>query len=593
MHALAVFQPAYQTRRRKWSKLLFAADSDPLLLLLAVFVVQLAFSAPGAQSQTTDSNLTPSKARKSYRILYLNMQLGMSPWSLRLVAACHDELEAKTGAMVEMVEENFYLPKGTDPKVLEVHLDLLKQKYSGKIDFILVRSYFKGIKKLAGLFPSVGILIPSLDSSLLPAKQEIPPNIYILVAHMSPVKTITAALAMRPGASRVIVVSGLSYAGRFLRGRTMDEMGTRFNGVPVEYWDGFPLQELYGKTRTLDGDQILLYLTMHLDRENITHVSQNVLRNLAAISKAPIFGVASTNIPYGAAGGYLFSAELAGKQGGRMMSRLIKGEKLPQISQVMDYGEYTFDWQQMRRWNISEDLLPAGARLINRPSDFTKRHPWIWPAVIIVAALLVAGLSLLVWYLKQRNRNQAMLLEKEEGLRKAQKAGNVGLWQIDSQQGTIEISEECANIHGIDRLVYDLDEFEKLFPPETIEVARKAIDQAASGNGIIDLELRFIHQVSGEERWVHSYGRVQKDREGKVIGYSGTIQDITERKRAAETLRESEQLFRSAFNNTRLGMALVSPAGKFLSVNDSLSDILGYNPRRDAAKVLPGCNPSR
>ena len=44
----------------------------------------------------------------------------------------------------------------------------------------------------------------------------------------------------------------------------------------------------------------------------------------------------------------------------------------------------------------------------------------------------------------------------------------------------------------------------------------------------------------------------------------------------SEALRESEERFRSAFDNAPIGIALVSPSGAWLRVNRALTDILGY-----------------
>ncbi len=45
-------------------------------------------------------------------------------------------------------------------------------------------------------------------------------------------------------------------------------------------------------------------------------------------------------------------------------------------------------------------------------------------------------------------------------------------------------------------------------------------------------------------------------------------------------LRESEERFRSAFDFAPIGIALVSPAGKWLKVNHALCEILGYTEKR-------------
>jgi two-component system, cell cycle sensor histidine kinase and response regulator CckA len=53
-------------------------------------------------------------------------------------------------------------------------------------------------------------------------------------------------------------------------------------------------------------------------------------------------------------------------------------------------------------------------------------------------------------------------------------------------------------------------------------------------------------------------------------------QDIEERKRADEKLRESEERFRATFEQAAVGIAHVDPSGKFLRVNDKLCETTGY-----------------
>ncbi|MFA6289919.1 MAG: response regulator [Opitutaceae bacterium] len=61
-------------------------------------------------------------------------------------------------------------------------------------------------------------------------------------------------------------------------------------------------------------------------------------------------------------------------------------------------------------------------------------------------------------------------------------------------------------------------------------------------------------------------------------------QDIAERKRAEENLRESEERFRGTFEQAAVGIAHVDVDGKFLRVNDKLCEITGY-PREELLKL--------
>ncbi|QEH36380.1 Signal transduction histidine-protein kinase BarA [Aquisphaera giovannonii] len=53
--------------------------------------------------------------------------------------------------------------------------------------------------------------------------------------------------------------------------------------------------------------------------------------------------------------------------------------------------------------------------------------------------------------------------------------------------------------------------------------------------------------------------------------------DLTDRLRAGEALRLSEERFRGAFDAAAVGMALVSPEGRWLGVNRTLCEIIGYS----------------
>jgi PAS domain S-box-containing protein len=77
----------------------------------------------------------------------------------------------------------------------------------------------------------------------------------------------------------------------------------------------------------------------------------------------------------------------------------------------------------------------------------------------------------------------------------------------------------------------------------------------------------------GSYRWLLVNASVLKD--AQVV--LATAHDITNRKKAEEALRESEARFRSAFDNTLIGMAIVGLDGRYLQVSQSLCRITGFS----------------
>ncbi|HEX4561558.1 MAG TPA: PAS domain S-box protein [Gemmatimonadales bacterium] len=85
-----------------------------------------------------------------------------------------------------------------------------------------------------------------------------------------------------------------------------------------------------------------------------------------------------------------------------------------------------------------------------------------------------------------------------------------------------------------------------------------------------------MRRHSGGSIWVRQSVRAVRDAEGG-IEYEGAIEDITERTCAERALRVSEERYGAAFEQAAIGLAEVSPAGRFLRVNRYLCERLGYS----------------
>ena len=76
---------------------------------------------------------------------------------------------------------------------------------------------------------------------------------------------------------------------------------------------------------------------------------------------------------------------------------------------------------------------------------------------------------------------------------------------------------------------------------------------------------------------IDRYSAPLKDPTGKLYGRIWYLRDITDRKRAAETLRQSEERFRTTFENAGIGMAIVDLQGHPIESNPALHRMLGYS----------------
>jgi PAS domain S-box-containing protein len=94
-----------------------------------------------------------------------------------------------------------------------------------------------------------------------------------------------------------------------------------------------------------------------------------------------------------------------------------------------------------------------------------------------------------------------------------------------------------------------------------------------------DVVRDFEHQAFGKDGrrvWVSVNARVVRDEDGKILYYEGTVQDITERKRAEQALRESEERYRELFQNSKDALYVHDMQGTYTSVNRAAEKLSGY-----------------
>jgi PAS domain S-box-containing protein len=84
------------------------------------------------------------------------------------------------------------------------------------------------------------------------------------------------------------------------------------------------------------------------------------------------------------------------------------------------------------------------------------------------------------------------------------------------------------------------------------------------------------YRKDGTPFWNELYVSPIHDEEGRLTNFVGVQNDITERRRIEEVLRESEERFRATFEHAAIGAAHVGIDGRWLRVNRRLSEIVGY-----------------
>jgi two-component system, cell cycle sensor histidine kinase and response regulator CckA len=128
--------------------------------------------------------------------------------------------------------------------------------------------------------------------------------------------------------------------------------------------------------------------------------------------------------------------------------------------------------------------------------------------------------------------------------------------------------------------------FEQIHPEDRERVKNAAAEARRTGVGKT-LEYRLRHK-NGAWLVLESTSSVIQDTDGKPEKLIIVNRDVTERKRAEETLRRLETGFRSVVEDAPYGIYRANTAGRFLQVNPALQKMLGYESTEELlSKDLP------
>jgi PAS domain S-box-containing protein len=172
------------------------------------------------------------------------------------------------------------------------------------------------------------------------------------------------------------------------------------------------------------------------------------------------------------------------------------------------------------------------------------------------------------------------LRESESRLAEAQRVAHVGHWERDFANGLVTVSPELLSIFGLGSgYPRDLAGWEALWQtlvhPDDRQRTAAALDAARRGGPRYDVEYRVL-RADGQERVVRSQGDAIEGEPGRPRRMFGTVQDITEFRRAQDELRASESRFRVFVDHATDAFFLHGRRGVILDVNQQACDSLGY-----------------
>ncbi len=213
--------------------------------------------------------------------------------------------------------------------------------------------------------------------------------------------------------------------------------------------------------------------------------------------------------------------------------------------------------------------LLANGMVPNLQAEFRRKDGSLTTALMSAQVIDVEGERCILSVtrdISDRMAADAALRKSESDLRRAQHFAHVGSWTWHTDTGLLEWSDEMFEIFGLDKETFtgDLGEViaSAIHPDDraAVEESNRSVIEDATP---IPLEYRIVLR-DGTERvvWAEA-GEMVRDESGKVVSLSGTVQDITERKRIEQEIMQL---------NTELEMRVQERTEELTATNEELID---------------------
>ena len=174
----------------------------------------------------------------------------------------------------------------------------------------------------------------------------------------------------------------------------------------------------------------------------------------------------------------------------------------------------------------------------------------------------------------EHNQTEAELRLSQAYLAEAQRLSQTGSFGWNVSSGEIHWSEETYTIFELDRAVKPALElvFQRTHPDDR-DLVKQKLECATETRSDFDLEHRLL-MADGSLKYVHVLARALETSSGD-LEFVGAVTDVSERKRAEEALRASENNLRRIVDSVPGLQCALSPAGRIEFANRPLLDYFG------------------
>jgi signal transduction histidine kinase len=321
------------------------------------------------------------------------------------------------GQILDYYSEYIDRARFPDEKYRNGFREFLRVKYNGRHFDLIIAMQDLALELIGG---SRNDLFPGTPVVFFATSEATPriPNSTAVIARLNFAATLDLASRMQPEVRNVFVVAGAD-EGSLEYVAVAREQFRRFAGrFAITYLTGLPTQQLEARLSTLPPNSIIYYLLVYRDGAGENFNPLDYVERLGRAANAPIYSWVDSTMDRRTVGGSLKSLVAEVDAVAALALRVLKGERADDVPiTTRDLNINQVDWRELRRWGISEALLPPGTLVAYRQRSVWDRYGLY---LLGALALLVAQSVLITGLLVQRTRRrqaEARVIGSQEALR--------------------------------------------------------------------------------------------------------------------------------------------------------------------------------
>ncbi|NOZ10908.1 MAG: PAS domain S-box protein [Gammaproteobacteria bacterium] len=170
----------------------------------------------------------------------------------------------------------------------------------------------------------------------------------------------------------------------------------------------------------------------------------------------------------------------------------------------------------------------------------------------------------------------AALKQSEAHFHVLAKAAPVGIFSADAQGRCVYVNERWCELAGMSQTEALGEGWAQALHPDDRQRVFTEWQQSALDKVPFHSEYRY-QRPDAKVTWLLGSAEAECDSSGQVVGYVGTVTDITERRRAEQVLARSKAEFEAMFNAISDGVAFADTERRIVMCNPAVYEMFGYS----------------